>query len=536
MAASTDNTTTKTLQRIRSFRYVLVLEGIAVGVFAGIIVVLFRIALEKADGLLHAALAFGRANPWFIPLWFGLLLAMAAAVTLLVRYEPMIGGSGIPQVEGEMQGRIQQCWWRVLAAKFAGGVLSIGAGLSLGREGPSIQLGAMAGKGFARVTRRVKTEEKLLLTCGASAGLSAAFNAPFAGVLFSLEEVHKNFSAEVLLSTMASSITADFISRNIFGLKPVFDFHIKSMMPLQHYGLVIVLGLILGLLGAVYILCIEKSQQLYDRVRPAYCKTVIPFVLAGILGFTWPALLGGGHSLVEQLSGGDMALGLLGGLFAAKFLFSMLSFGAGVPGGIFLPLLVLGAVVGGAFSVSATSLFGVSADLLQNFMILGMAGYFSVIVRAPITGVILISEMTGSFSHMLTLSIVSLTAYLVADLLRVKPVYDQLLCRLLSRQGGPSDAQPTGEKVLLESPVCHGAAAEDKKISEIRWPRYCLVVSLLRGENEIVPNGETVIRAGDTIAVLCDETVSHLVHETLENACGRVVKPVHERRDSHRNG
>ncbi len=108
-----------------------------------------------------------------------------------------------------MIGVLDPCWWKTLAAKLAGGLVSLGFGLSLGREGPSIQLGAMTAKGISRISKRSKTEEKLLITCGASAGLSAAFNAPIAGVLFSLEEIHKHFSPEILLSTMASSITAD---------------------------------------------------------------------------------------------------------------------------------------------------------------------------------------------------------------------------------------------------------------------------------------------------------------------------------------
>ena len=137
----------------------------------------------------------------------------------------LISGSGIPQIEGEIIGEIDEKWWRVLLAKLGGGIISLGCGLSLGR-GPQHSAGSHDSKGFSRAAKRVKTEEKLLITCGASAGLSAAFNAPIAGILFSLEEVHKHFSPELLLSSMAASITSDFVSRNVFGLTPVFSFHI----------------------------------------------------------------------------------------------------------------------------------------------------------------------------------------------------------------------------------------------------------------------------------------------------------------------
>ena len=388
----------RTLRRFSNMRYLLVLEGIGVGAAAGLVTVLFRAVLSQGETVLHAALAFGTAHPYFIPLWFVILLGAAGLVTYLLKWEPLISGSGIPQVEGEMQGRIRTVWWRVLLAKFLGGLLTIGAGLALGREGPSIQLGAMAGKGVSRLTKRVRTEEKLLMTCGASAGLAAAFNAPLAGVLFSLEELHKNFSLDVLLPAMASSITADVISRYIFGLKPVFDFSGIAMMPLKNYWLVPVLGLILGLFGVLYNLCVDKAQNLYDKIKIPYIKTAIPFVLAGILGFVWPAVLGGGHGLIAGLTGQTALWGLLG-LLAVRFAYSILSFSAGVPGGIFLPLLVLGAVAGSLVGGTAAA---VGLDVhLENFVILGMAGYFAAVVRAPVTGILLICEMTGTLSHMI---------------------------------------------------------------------------------------------------------------------------------------
>lgn len=516
------NTVTNTINRYRSFRYALILEGVAVGAIAGVVVVGFRYLLGYADILLHGILDYGRAHTWFVPVWFLILAAAAVLVTLFLKWESFISGSGIPQVEGEIMGEIDPCWWRVLCAKLLGGLLSLGCGLSLGREGPSIQLGAMAAKGFSRVTKRVKTEEKLLMTCGASAGLAAAFNAPIAGVLFSLEEVHKHFSPEVLLSSMAASITADFVSRNVFGLKPVFTFGATQMMPLGSYGHVLILGILMGFMGVLYNTCLSKSQDLYGKVPYPVAKLLIPFILAGVFGFLYPSVLGGGHALVEVLSAGEMAMGALCLLFVIKFGFSMVSFGSGAPGGIFLPLLVMGAVIGTIY-YNGAGMFTDSLDgMLGNFIILGMAGYFSAIVRAPITGIILISEMTGSFSHLLTLSMVSLTAYLVPDIMRCAPVYDQLLHRLLAKLNPDKKAALTGAKVLVQGMIFHGSAAEGKKVSQIAWPRTCLVVSLMRGDAEFVPRGDTTLSAGDKLVVLCDETAQGQLHRTLQEYCQTV--------------
>jgi len=323
---------------------------------------------------MNVVLAYGRKYPLAAGGWFVVLFILACVVGRLVKYESFISGSGIPQVEGEIMGEIDECWWRVLLAKLAGGLIGLGCGLSLGREGPSIQLGAMAAKGFSRITKRVKTEEKLLMTCGASAGLSAAFNAPIAGVLFSLEEIHKHFSPEILLSSMAASITSDFVSRNVFGLKPVFTFHITHMMPLGTYGHVLILGVIIGLMGVVYNTCLSKSQDLYQKLPGQTMRLLIPFMLAGVFGFLYPSVLGGGHSLVEVLSSGEMVMGSLCLLFVLKFVFSMVSFGSGAPGGIFLPLLVMGAVIGGIYFNAVGMVSGSLDGLLGNFIILGMAG------------------------------------------------------------------------------------------------------------------------------------------------------------------
>ena len=151
------------MRRITQTRYFTVLEGVAVGIAAGLVTVLFRAALSQEDIWLRSALAFCKSHPILIPLWFLVLLAAAGLVTLLLRWEPLISGSGIPQVEGELQGKMQTVWWKVLLAKLSGGMLAIGFGLALGREGPSIQLGAMAGKGVSRVSGR-RQEEKLMIS------------------------------------------------------------------------------------------------------------------------------------------------------------------------------------------------------------------------------------------------------------------------------------------------------------------------------------------------------------------------------------
>lgn len=420
-------------KRARRIPVMLITEGLCVGLVGGFVVLLYRVALTFAGDWLVKILSYMKGNPFRCVVWFLILAALAWIVGKLVKWEPMISGSGIPQVEGEIAGRLSQNWKRVLPAKFAGGFLCMLGGLSLGREGPSIQLGAMAGQGISRALGRGKREEKFLMTCGASAGLSAAFHAPLAGMMFAVEEIHKTFSIPILLPVMTASVTADYIASHILGLDPVFRFQITEYLPQNYYWLLILLGILVGVSGVFYNWGMLKAQELYRKI-PFMKETgrlLIAFLTAGVLGIVMPWVLGSGSGLIVSLTQGEMVLGMVVLTLVMKFLFSAVSFGSGAPGGIFFPLLILGALIGAVFAMAGVEFLGLAPVYVNNFVLLGMTGFFTAIVRAPLTGIILLFEMSGSISQMLSLSIVSVTAYIVATLMRSEPIYDSLLKRIL---------------------------------------------------------------------------------------------------------
>lgn len=512
--------TSHLMKRAEHFKTILTAEGFLVGAVAGLVVLLYRIILEYAGKGMNKVLEYARQEPLAAVLWFVALFIIACVVGKLVKYEPMISGSGIPQVEGEMMGKLNQVWQRVLPAKFLGGFLSLFSGLSLGREGPSIQIGAMTGKAISQTLDRGKTEEKYLITCGASAGLAAAFHAPLAGVMFSLEEIHKNFSVSVLISVMTASITADYISSQFMGFQPVFQFDVGMEMPPQYYWHIVILGILLGIMGAFYNKMTIWVQSLYFKAKwlNETTRLFIPFLLAGILGLVMPQILGSGHPLIDMAAEGNMMLTSLLILFVAKFLFSLICFGSGAPGGIFFPLLVLGALLGGAYSNFAVQYMGLDASYISNMVLLAMAGYFTAIVRAPITGIILIFEMTGQASQMLSMSLVSIVAYLVASALKSEPIYESLLSGLLKRRG-ENIPEGTGEKILQEFVICHNSLLQNKMIQQIEWPKNCLLVSIKRGGNELIPKGRTILFPGDILVTLTDERDAPAVYDYMEEVC-----------------
>ncbi|QHI72100.1 ClC family H(+)/Cl(-) exchange transporter [Aminipila terrae] len=423
--------TIKAIGQFKTFKYTLMLKGALVGALTGILIVFFRLSVQKIWEINEQIMGYAHKNLLFLFVWIFILIFISLAISFLLKLEPMISGSGIPQVKADMGGELSLKWWKVIICKFTGCVLALGGGLSLGREGPSVLLGSMVGKGFCHITKRTKSEEGFLMTCGAGAGLTAAFNAPVAGAIFCLEEMNRNFSEKTLLTAMASTITADFIASYVFGLKPIFTLKVGGGIPLKYYWLFIALGVLLGIFGVIFNKCLDKFQNIYKQPFMKRLKTSIPFIMVFVLSFLYPVALGSGGHLVEDVTTGKLLISGMCLLFIIKFLFFMFCFGSGAPGGIFMPLLVFGAILGSIFGEISGTCFGFGSIYIGEFVIVGMAGYFAAVVRAPITGIILISEMTGTLSHLLALSLVSLVAYFTADILKAKPVYDQLLDRIV---------------------------------------------------------------------------------------------------------
>ena len=504
----------------RHFRLRLFFEGIGIGCLTGGVIAVFRYLLEASEdgrGLAYAWLK--EANPGWFLLYAAVFLLAACLLAWIVRREPMSSGSGIPQIKGILLGKMHMNWASVLVYKFVGGVIAIGMGLSLGREGPSVQLGASIGQGLSRGRKCSRAEERFLLTAGSGAGLAAAFNAPLAGVMFCLEELQKNFSPLVLMATIAAAVSATAVTQLAFGAQPVFHIAELAVMPLGMYGLLFLLGAFVGLLGLGFNRMLIFSLDSYDAsLLRGWLRPLLPLLLAAVLGFVLPQILGGGNRLVDAFVTGNYSVCFLLLLFAGKFFFTMICFGSGVPGGIFLPMLVLGALGGALFSQLALALQLMDPAYGANLIVFGMAAYFAAVVKSPVTGSVLIMEMTGSFQHMLALICVSMAAYLVTDMAGGQPVYDELLQRSL-RLRERIQRVVRHRRVVAEFIVGSGSQLADSRVQDAPWPAGCLLVNLRRGELEITPKGGFRLEEGDYLYVLTDDTdiarLQQLAEESL---------------------
>jgi len=491
-------------------------KSILVGLLAGTVVIAYRWTLSVAEQTSFYLFSQVKSHLYLLPAAVvGLGLLALFTGTLVARFS-LISGSGIPQVKGIIMGYLQQNWLTTLLAKFFGGAAAILSGFALGREGPSIQLGACVGEGIGGKLAGSATEKKILIASGASAGLAAAFNAPLAGALFALEEIFKYFSPVILLSTMLAAVAADFVSTIIFGFTPVFHFPVHRAIPQSGYWLLVILGVVLGGAGAVYNYVLVTVQKRFKQCRRLNAKTrlLVPALLALLFSFGFPWVLGSGQRVLPELYLGN-ELGFLLLLLVLKFLFSVICFGSGAPGGIFFPMLVLGATIGAVFGHVAVNYLGFDPDLFNNFVIIAMAGFFTAVVRAPITGIILLVEMTGSFANLLSLTLVSVVAYAVADGLRSAPIYETLLENLIKEKVPAADREAGGEKITFAVVVQHGASIAGKRLKEIDLPQHCLLVAVERGEREIIPRGETQILAGDMLILMTDARQETAVREAL---------------------
>ncbi len=499
----------QSLKKRFSSRYQLVLvgEGLLVGIFGGAAVTLYRMSLSAAERFLRFITGLAVGHPLAVVGWFAVLAVLCFIVCRLMLWEPYTQGSGIPQTDAEVMGRINMPWHRVMAAKFVEGTLCAFGGLSLGREGPAVQLGAVSGKAVSRGFKRGRGEERLLMTCGAAAGMSAAFSAPLTGILFALEEIHKEFTAPLILTVMASSVASDFLVSQVLGVSPVLKLVFLRDLPHADYLTVCALGVVCGFLGALHNKGMFDCQdKLYGRIKKylPYSRIAIPFAIAGVAAFAFPQLMCGGDAIIELMTSHyNQPLLLLVGLLVGKYLFTTVSFASGAPGGTLFPLVVMGVLIGAIFGTCVIDLTGMPQEYIANFVVMGVAGLFAGVVRAPVTAVVLAFELTGSLDALLSVTIVSIIAFLVANLLEIDPFYEHLLANLLgSTPHDPQSNGKAGEKVLHSCWVGAGSQLEGKLIRDIDWPRDVRVVTVDRAGQEIVPTGSTRLLALDEILLI----------------------------------
>ncbi len=412
----------------------IVVKAVIVGCLAGVLASAFRVGLERAEHWRDALIA--QAGGWGLPV--ALLIGGiggGVGVWLVRRFAPQAGGSGIPQLKAILLREAEPEWRRMIPVKFFGGLFGVGGGLALGREGPTVQMGSGLGQMVSEwfKVRVGDGERRALMSAGAGAGLGAAFNAPLSGLVFVLEELHGNFTPVMFVAAFLASVSGDIVARLLTNELPVF--HLTGMVAPGVASLpwAAVLGVLAGAFGVLFNRGLLATLDLRNRVAawPAFVIGALVGLIVGFAGWLAPGLAGSGGTLVQQAISGRLALAVLPLFIVARFSLTLLSYGSGAAGGIFAPLLGLGALGGLLFGagVHALAIGGSAALTPEVFCVLGMGALFTAIVRAPLTGIVLMIELTGVYDFMLPLLVSCLMAYGVAEAMGNTPIYEALRLR-----------------------------------------------------------------------------------------------------------
>jgi CIC family chloride channel protein len=465
-----------------------------VGLGAGLVSALFGTFIETADNLRNTLILWSAQFPewgWLFPVLFG---ATGAGISVFVvrRYAPETSGSGIPHIEAVMNRLRTLNWSRVLPVKFISGILSIGSGLALGREGPTVQMGGAVGKSVSAFFKVSPREQRTLIGAGAGAGLAAAFNAPLSGVMFVLEEIQRDFHPLVFGAVFLAAAIADIVVRYFSGGRMSFLVPNYAALSIASLPFFVLLGCVSGLFGVLYNKSLIGTINLFSLFKGKNKLSVAAFIgaIAGLVGWFSPIAIGSGHSLAEVVLGGNFALSAIPLFFVFRFLLATTSYSTGASGGIFSPLLSLGALLG--FAVGSASQYVAPSIVTEPavFAVVGMAAYFSAIVRAPLTGVALIVEMTGSYQQMLPLLVSCFCAYAIAEIMNNLPIYETLLERDLDRDGTGLNLT---EPMLFDFKIEEGAPFSGKKISDLKLPNGCLLIRYVLDGKEHVPMADTIL-------------------------------------------
>lgn len=484
------------------------------GVLSGLTAVGFQLAVFKAETFAHWLALHAPAIVIFVTASMGCLAAWMTG-----KLAPEAGGSGIPHIKSVLLHLRTIRPVRLILVKLAAGLLALGAGMSLGREGPTVQIGAAMGRLLGDVLKVPKRSYGALIAAGSGAGLAAAFNAPLAGFLFVMEELKREMSPITYGTALIASVCSVAVTRFLLGQNPSFHLTSPAAPPLLDLGPIALFGVFAGLAGVAFNRSLLGVLAVRDKIKcPRWAAGLGVGALSGLLLVYFPQVTGGGHQLASDLLLGKIQsehlLALALAVFVGKLFFTAFSYGTGVPGGIFAPLLVIGAFLGYAFGIVVHSIFPAISFGNAGFATIGMAAVLSSSVRAPLTGVVLIVEMTAEYQLLYALLVGSFIAYATAEILGDDPIYEALMERDLLSTGQmvSEDDEPQIVEFLIEP----DADMDGRRIKDLEMPEGALITSVLRNNRNLVPRGTTQLRAGDMVTAVVDGDnliISLRVHE-----------------------
>lgn len=484
-----------------------------VGLLTGLVAVPYHYLLYY---LFHLRSGFFASHPawyWHIPLFlfsWGILVF----VMWLVGKMPLIGGGGIPQTRGVINGRITYRHPFIeMVSKFVGGILSFSAGLSLGREGPSVQIGSYVGSLVSRWTHILKGERKQLLAAGAGAGLAAAFAAPLASSLIVIESIERFDAPKTAITTLLAGVVAGAVASMVFPVnpyhlievtEPVFAFFVQ----MKYF---LILAVIVSVCGKFYSSTVNAFRHVYAKVSsPAYVKMFYLVLVAYIISLMQVNLTGGGEQfLLAQAQNGSTQIMWVTAVMLLHFVFSVFSVSSGLPGGSFIPTLVTGGLLGQIVGLVGVRYGVIGQENVSYIMLVSMSAFLVAVVRTPLTAIVLITEITGHFEVFYPSVVVGGLTYYFTELLQMKPsnvsLYEDMIHAPYFKEE---------KRYTLSVEIMTDSYLDGKLVDELSLPERCVIINVHRDGKNLVPAGTRLI-PGDQVQIEMDSQDIEKLYEPL---------------------
>lgn len=488
------------------------LFGCITGIVCGAVIALFLVCSRIVISFAFSVYSLER-TPLAVACTLILVILCCLITAVLQILVPAAKGSGIPLAEGCARGMLKVKWLRTAAALIAGSLLAFLSGMPLGSEGPSIGVGGLIGEGVGRISKKPIHFRRYLITGGASSGLAVAFNAPLTGVAFALEETHRRFSPSILLAAFSAVVPAIMVSQLLFwgfgqipylnGLGISYGMTVLPFLAQVKYtsvgalftvcGIAAASGILCALLAAAFNCCIFFLGKVFGKINNTALRLLPAFMLSAVCGLCIYSVIGSGERTFEHVSV-NTAVGMLILLVVLRFAMTATASGSGAMGGLFLPMIAIGGILGTIIAKAAMAM-GMSAEYAPNVIMLTVSAFFAASVRAPISALAMSVELTASFVNLLPCAVAVGIATAIAAILRSAPLYDKMVEDLYSNTVTDSDNVIITGVIGAKSFIC------GKRIRDVLWPHNSLVTDLCRDGRDLVPDGETVLQEDDELTV-----------------------------------
>ena len=495
------------------------------GALVGATVALFKLCAKLVIGFsgdMYTSLLVKWENAVLLIAVFGVIAGIAS---FIYKREPNVRGGGIPTAIGIVRGEIRLHWVKNLVASFGLSLAGFFVGVPLGTEGPSVQIGTAIGRGVSRTgAKKHPAWDRYILTGGACAGFTAATGAPIAGILFGLEEAHQRISPLVFGMTATAAVVTKTVSD---VLSPLLGVESRLFTPIETITLTtgeLWLPILIGLVVGVYSLgFLRYYRRLNSFMRkkmkkiPSFVKIFSIFVLTLALGLLSHSFISTGHDLIDTLLHGEGLWYLMIAALIVRATLMILASSSGITGGLFLPILALGALIAALLGKGMTAFCGLPASYGPLIVVLGICASIAGMMKTPIIAILFSLEVLSASNNVLPIALAALAAYLVTELFYVDSINDYVLEHRVSEIHEGETAESYDAQIRVQS----GSFAVGKQIRDILWPSNLRVLSLKKvskGDTVVDAYGEKVLRPGDVLHVrylTYDHAVTHAELEAL---------------------